>query len=232
MPYLGHIKAISGGWPHLRYLADWMQVSTAPVKWKFIKEADPSVREERASRTKVAMIGFQPGKEVELKRANNTAELSDILKDQAVCGSVSFGRLFIVEDLSRDVIELLGAEFDIDPLFFREHISDYMWYNTRDPWVELPDLKVVSRTRSFFSMRYFQARYFRSRDSLERARTQSGFFNVLRRVEDDENQNPHFDSPGSMVGLVRRRASLWIRPKKSNETGFLGKLEFPRRDYA
>jgi hypothetical protein len=226
MPYLHHIKAISGGWPHLRYLADWMQVSTTPVRWKSI---NPSVREERASRTKVAIIGFHLGKEVELKRANNTAELSNILKDQDVCES---GRLFIVEDLSRDVIELLGAEFDIDPLFFRGHISDYMWYNTRDPWVELPDLKTVSRTRSFFSMRYFQARYFRSRNSFKRACIQSGFFNVLRRVEDDENQNPYFDLQGSMVGLVRSRASLWIRPKKSSETRFLGELEFPRRNSA
>lgn len=38
-------------------------------------------------------------------------------------------RLFVVEDLSRGVIEALGSTFDIDPSFFREHIVDYVWYN-------------------------------------------------------------------------------------------------------
>lgn len=38
-------------------------------------------------------------------------------------------RLFVVEDLSRDVIETLGCAYDVDPSFFREHIVDYFWYN-------------------------------------------------------------------------------------------------------
>lgn len=38
-------------------------------------------------------------------------------------------RLFVVEDISREVIETLGAHYDIDPSFFREHIVDYVWYN-------------------------------------------------------------------------------------------------------
>lgn len=38
-------------------------------------------------------------------------------------------RLFVVEDLSREVIETLGAHYDVDPLFFREHLVDYVWYN-------------------------------------------------------------------------------------------------------
>lgn len=42
--------------------------------------------------------------------------------------SVRF-RLFVVEDLSRDVIETLGSRYDVDPSFFREHIVDYVWYN-------------------------------------------------------------------------------------------------------
>lgn len=42
--------------------------------------------------------------------------------------SVKF-RLFVVEDLSREVIETLGARYDVDPSFFREHLVDYIWYN-------------------------------------------------------------------------------------------------------
>lgn len=38
-------------------------------------------------------------------------------------------RLYVVEDLSREVIETLGSHYDVDPSFFREHLVDYVWYN-------------------------------------------------------------------------------------------------------
>lgn len=38
-------------------------------------------------------------------------------------------RMFVAEDISREVIETLGAHYDVDPSFFREHLVDYVWYN-------------------------------------------------------------------------------------------------------
>lgn len=35
------------------------------------------------------------------------------------------GRIFIIEDLTKDIIELLGLELDIDPLFFAMHLHAY-----------------------------------------------------------------------------------------------------------
>lgn len=32
------------------------------------------------------------------------------------------GKIFVIEDLTKDVIELLGTELDIDPLFFAMHL--------------------------------------------------------------------------------------------------------------
>jgi len=68
-----------------------------------------------------------------------------LLSDDSFNHNPEHARLFIVEDLSRDVIETFGAQYDIDPLFFRGHISDYLWYNTRDPWTELQDLSHISQ---------------------------------------------------------------------------------------
>lgn len=43
-------------------------------------------------------------------------------------------RLYVVEDLSRDVIEALGGHYDVNPSFFREHIADNVWHNiSEDP---------------------------------------------------------------------------------------------------
>ena len=215
-----HLESLAQGWPHISYLADFMKVTTAPPKQKFLIEQD---RREKASRTRVAMLTFEPNAAVHRMDFSDIKNLSTALNGPQNTHHDVFARLFVVEDLSRDVIEALGARFDIDPLFFRGHISDYMWHNTRDPWVELPDLDIMARRRSYLHVRYVQTRYFRSVDSLRSAQWESGGFNVLRRVDKDGNWVPGLDIPNSDVGLVRSRTSLWIRPNKLGENGVLGK---------
>ena len=215
-----YLESLAQGWPHISYLADFMKVTTAPSKQKFLNDQD---RREKAERTKVAMLTFEPNAVVRRDDFSNISNLSVALKESLIKHNDVHARLFVVEDLSRDVIEALGARFDVDPLFFRGHISDYMWHNTRDPWVELPDLDIMSRNRSFLHVRYVQTRYFRSEDSLGRAKWEAGGFNVLRRVDKDGNWVPNVDIPKSDIGLVRSRTSLWIRPNKPGEKGVLGK---------
>lgn len=223
-PYLRYIESLAQGWPHISYLADFMKVTTSPPKQRFLTELDKA---ERASRTKVAMLTFEPGARVCRVDFSDIKELSEALDGPGNSHNEANVRLFVVEDLSRDVIEALGARFDIDPQFFRGHISDYMWHNTRDPWVELPELDIASRKRSYLHVRYVQTRYFRSEDSLKRARWETGGFNVLRRVDRDGNWVRDFDIPNSDVGLIRSRTSLWIRPNKNEEKGVLGTFKTP-----
>ena len=196
-----------------------MKVTTAPPKQKFLEDRD---RVEKASRTKVAMLTFAPDAAVHRVDYTDIKGLSDSLNGPKNQHNNVYARLFVVEDLSRDVIEAFGTRFDVDPLFFRGHISDYMWHNTRDPWVELPDLDITSCKRSYLHVRYVQTRYFRSESSLRRAQWQAGAFNVLRRVDKDGNWVNDVDIPNSDVGLVRSRTSLWIRPNKPGEDGVLG----------
>ena len=198
-----------------------MKVTTAPPKQKFLDEQD---RREKASRTKVAMLTFEPNAAVQRVDCSNINDLSMALNGPQNAHDNVHARLFVVEDLSRDVIEALGTRFDVDPLFFRGHISDYMWHNTRDPWAELPDLDITSRQRSYLHIRYVQTRYFRSEESLRRAKWEAGGFNVLRRVDKDGNWVPDVDIPNSDVGLVRSRTSLWIRPNRPGQKGALGKF--------
>ena len=220
-PYMRYLESLSQGWPHISYLADFMRVTTSPPKQRFLTELDKA---ERASRTKVAMLTFQQETCVSRADYSNFKELSEALGGLGESNEASV-RLLVVEDLSRDVIEALGARFDINPLFFRGHISDYMWYNTRDPWVELPDLDLTSRKRSYLHVRYVQTRYFRTERSLERAKWEAGGFNVLRRVDKDGNWVPDVDIPNSDVVLIRSRTSLWIRPNKNEEQGVFGMLK-------
>jgi len=202
-----------------------MDVTTAPVKNKWLLQ-DPQDKQERASRTKVAVLEFGPSIAVKRTDCTTITQLSEILNLPQRGSTDVNGRLYIVEDLSSDVIEAFGTRFDIDPLFFRSQLSDYMWNNTRDPWVALPSLNIVSRKRSFFSIRYFQPRYFRDEASVEKADQEAGSFNVLRRMDNNRpwEGTDIFDVKGSDVGLVRSKMSLWIRKNKPNETEVVGIL--------
>lgn len=222
MPYLKHVKAISKGWPHVKYLADWMEVSTSPVKWKFIKDA-PSNIEMRVNRTQVAMLDFFTNGQSTRKDFNTIGELSSLFKDPTFSHNPSHARLFVVEDLSRDMIETFGAQFDIDPLFFRGQISDYLWYNTKDPWVELGDLAHIVSERNYYNFRYMSGRYFEDQNSFDRGTEQCGTFNVLRRLDHDRGSFVLQDPKNAAVALVRSKASLWIRENRVGQ-GVLGEF--------
>ncbi|XXH03582.1 hypothetical protein Hte_009987 [Hypoxylon texense] len=200
-------------WPHLRHLKQWMEVTTSPDKWQLLRLLPTGrrsdVRDERARRTKVAAFDFVPNDPAPAERRIETKDgLKHHLEKPIAKGTT---RLYVVEDLSRDVIELLGTKLDIDPLFFREHINDYTWYNTRDPWVELPDLDIVSRSRPYFHLAYMQPRYFKNQESYKKAIRQAGLFNVLRRLDVDLEHTSRFDKEEATVALVRSKVSLWIR---------------------
>ena len=190
-----------------------MRVTTAPPKRKFLTQQDMA---ERANRVKITVLEFCKGNT--LRYDFSTIEdlkpaLSRFHPDEDVNT-----RLFVVEDISTSVIEALGARFDVDPMFFRGYISDYTWYNTRDPWTELPEMDIVSRKRSYINVRYAHARYFRAKESYARARVQAGRFNVLRRVDRDETWVPGADTPGSSVGMVRSRMSFWSQPRDTKKS--------------
>lgn len=63
------------------------------------------------------------------------------------------GRIIIVEDLSKPIIETLGSSLDIDPLFFASHIHGAKVEITSSmPSMALLPSKVI--TRNFLSLQY------------------------------------------------------------------------------
>ncbi|KAK1021137.1 hypothetical protein LTR33_018554, partial [Friedmanniomyces endolithicus] len=124
-PYLDFIKRVSKDLPHLEYLAHWMEVSCAPPKWKFIKDW-PANRDLRAAKCSVCVMDFNDGQEVSKAFFHHTATLQTSLETSLPSAEKPAIRLVVAEDLSRDLVELLGSTYDIDPLFFLSHISDYL----------------------------------------------------------------------------------------------------------
>ncbi|KAL6714811.1 hypothetical protein ACLMJK_007071 [Lecanora helva] len=212
--YLNHIKTLSSSWPRLAYLAEYMEASTVPAKAKLLSLHD---RAERWNRIKATILSFDNLQDIEKKDCNSLESLSRALTHSD--HPTKPNRLIVCEDISSGLIELLGSSFDIDPHFFRGHLEDHTWFNTKDPWVELPELDSTLKDRSFCNLRYVQARYFESDLYIQNAKAKIASFNVMRRLDLEGSAlsgiEKWWDGKGGKVGLIRHKASLWIRQDKA-----------------
>lgn len=208
LPYLARVKTLANAHKNLRHLADWMEVGTTPLRWKELKTR-PKQREERLHRTNITVFNYLSSRDIARRDLHSSKDLADVLSSPYPSEKSKL-RLFLVEDLSQQVIEQLGTRFAVDPLFFREQIADYTWYNTRDPWANSPSLLTTIKNRNWFSLRNVRLRYYHSKESFENARHESNNFNVLRRPDNDENHWHYLDKPNSIVSVTRTKTSVWI----------------------
>ena len=67
-------------------------------------------------------------------------------------------------------------------------------------------------------------KYFQSQESIETAVSQLGNYNVLRRMEQEFSWKVRElrKIKGSSVGVIRSKASIWVRKNKPGESGTLG----------
>lgn len=220
-PYLEQIKKISPSWQSLELLSDFMEIGTSPDRWSSIKSDGKSnekaeIRKERLSRTNVTRLDYLHDGKIDEKHFSQIDQMGEAVKDEASTGT-DF-RLYILEDLSRDIIELFGSTFDIEPHFFREHIFDYAWYNTRDRPAYPPRFKRLVREQRWFQLRYSTLRYFRSPAEFKKASLQAATFNVKRRPDDDTNNNACWEQQDAMVAITRTRTSFWLNDAETGKT--------------
>ncbi|KAJ8117965.1 hypothetical protein OPT61_g961 [Boeremia exigua] len=229
MPYLNHVKRLSKNWTNLQQLVEFMAIGTTPLQSPYFKDGE---REERVSRTKVTFIEFRPEKKPHVTPITKHTELRETLNGLASETAIPPLRLFVVEDLSQQVIELLGARFDIDPLFFREQIEDNVWHNLRDTGAMPPSLTCSTRQRSWFRIRNMRLRYHKTDASFQAAKLEATAWNVSRRPDNDNNHWAHKDEverDGSgkvvnkaVVSILRTRTNIWIGKDKKSEDGTVG----------
>ncbi|PPJ61413.1 hypothetical protein CBER1_09468 [Cercospora berteroae] len=128
-------------------------------------------------------------------------------------------RIIIAEDLSRDVIEALGVPLNLDPRFFRQHIDDYLFYESEVPWVTHPNLFSEAKKQSCMNFAFLRARYYASDAEFQAAQRQSGTFNVLRRLDSDRSRSGmrsfHSLSEPASIGLARSKVTTWF--EKAND---------------
>lgn len=179
-------------------------------------------REKRARKTNVTQLDYLYSGEVISQKYITPETLSDALNEKLPEKDENEIplRLFVVEDLSRDVIELLGARLDIEPAFFLEHVVDY---NTRQCWVGPPNPNIVAKWQRWLQLHCVTARYFETIDSFKKGYEEAEYFNVLR--DDGQNNKSIWDNHGAIVGLTRTEVSFWLRSAESQTKGAVGKCK-------
>lgn len=217
-----------------------MQVGTSPLQWKYlILPENRDELQERRSRTKVTYIEYRPPQDPHPITIDSADGLRTALAP-LICALSETPplRLFIVEDLSTEIIEQLGSRFDVDPLFWREQIEDNVWHNIRDPWAIAPSLTASSKQRSWFRLRNMRLRYHKTGTSFEKGREEVNKWNILRRPDNDNNHWAHKDEVDrdekgeirkdengkeigkAVVSIMRTRTTIWIGKDKKSGDGF------------
>ncbi|KAI0970408.1 hypothetical protein F4678DRAFT_473259 [Xylaria arbuscula] len=208
--YLRYLQINSPEWPQLRFLADFMEVGTDPLRWRnfhgddknnvYTYPDDRQHREEkqrdRVRKTHVRQLEYLSNGTVKLVGNYTTPEeLTDALESsqtmkgvEELAGIHAKLKLFVVEDLSREVIERLGYHFDIDPDFFRAHILDFAWFNIRDPFWDPPTLHMNAIRKDWYQIRFCRARYFTSQAMFTEGQDAANRFNIGRKLYEDENK--------------------------------------------
>ena len=119
-PYLEYVQALTIGFPRLKLLADFMSPNHRIVG--FNTDADVVLRMKHVDVTVVDHSSIEgvstkiavPHRFRDLRALDNHLDIKPVLS-----GSV---RVVLVENISRDVIELLGSRYALDPRFFENHV--------------------------------------------------------------------------------------------------------------
>jgi hypothetical protein len=77
-------------------------------------------------------------------------------------------RLFIVENVCVQAINILGEKFDIDPQFFADHLNNERWYRIANVAERITALPSTQKSHDFLQLRYIEPshRSFNRRASL------------------------------------------------------------------
>jgi Mg2+ and Co2+ transporter CorA len=115
--------------------------------------------------------------------------------------------MILVEDLSPDVIEVLGSHFDIDPKFFLAQISTASKDSGNGRWVNTLGTEVRSDAGSFVSFPYVRPWIFGLPEDPEGATTAIESFNVTRNITRGKWFVREFRS---RIDIVQSQASIWM----------------------
>jgi hypothetical protein len=131
---------------------------------------------------------------------NNITSLTNRLNSKPQPGSL---RTILVENISADVIEVLGKKYSLDPRFFENHLQGIQqllanrWTGDKTERLESTTSEVLSR--EFFVIKFSRPYCFEGWDAVHTSRLE---LNVPRRG--NQARNFYLDEYASIYGPTKR----------------------------
>jgi hypothetical protein len=190
-PYTQYVKGLAeGGYPNLAQLYHFLHEGDKSryksKAWYLELDLDGQTRErKKIDRTKLKGMALKP--------------LNDVL-----------ARIFVIEDLDTEMIEILGDSLKLEADFFSDHISDSFGENglANGRCRHLPS---VSKITSFYTIDYFTAITLNKTLDNRHDDQWRCDFNVRRRVDSFHANSPSNEHRLSRVAFVRRKFSFHIQ---------------------
>ena len=186
--YYNLVKLSLPRYPNLKYLCEELQRQ---------RSASPEV----CDIGRAALCEFGDHETREFTNFTRASELRRHLANTD--GRVPRRRLFILEDIVADYVELVGKELLLDPLAFAEHLRDttYTESNLRSNGPKLPS--------SYKAGQSFCIVYYEILRNLPYGVVDFGqIFSVSKVYRKIKN---NFDNPDDQVGILARKATFWSR---------------------
>lgn len=147
---------------------------------------------------RIACLEFSVASGTPSHKSLTLNDLASLLHDESLGSNSLQGRILIVEDLTRDIIELLGSTLNVDPFFFASHIDVFQpSIATSRPY--MATLPSVASTQDSLTLHYHRVLQF---DSPTHKRTLLQATNVPRKVKILPS------TQGVNVGLARHCCSV------------------------
>ena len=135
--------------------------------------------------------------------------LSQYLANQPASTSRENGshRLFILEDLDPDYVDVLGEHLGVDPLVFSEQMNTWNYADAASiPYRGLPSVSTPKRS---FTLRYYENRTLENPSSVDQLTFQMTFAVNRRRYERWRDVDLPLDRLDQRHAFARRCASFW-----------------------
>jgi hypothetical protein len=151
-------------------------------------------------------------------------QISDILKNDQISpgpnGSMvsitSMNRLYVLQGLNPEFVELFGNHFDIDPAIFLRHQRTALWEAPHRAG-NTPYLASVENPTKSFMIEYCELRYFHEDPRKPSLRNPAD----MRHI--NFSQMPHFSRDIDRVGVMHRKASFWSNRRPIPLVGWDGR---------
>lgn len=123
-------------------------------------------------------------------------------------------RLFVVEDLTPALIEILGQKLDVDPTVFLTHIWTANWYSKRSAPSMVSQSQSVKALQSFVRFRYVVSRPLRVEKFNPNIVERHACWNssILRQIS-----VKNLSSTGNPIGFARRQITMWVKPDEQDD---------------